>query len=569
MTWYRMQAGAQLQIRVTDPAASGTDGFVLASEVYEVTGTEPNALPSATTNNATGTGLWFHVTLDVPVALAPNTLYGFDLTSLSGLSGVLFFESAGMRDDAVVGGNPYADGAAYVSGAAGVADDLMTAAPGDHVFVVELAEAVPAPVKYPVVISDFEDGFDGWGSQDGWRVGVLSLSATGATEGVQAMLVEGNGGWQQMAMINLKPFAAALSNPGVLIAADVTAFPADMTTPWMQVEMVLNGAAPIGWSGLGGKGVTLDGQPQTLTWALSDAMVEKIAAGVEGLEYFELVLVSNMDGASVAKFYIDNVRVIKKPKVIFVTSIKDVDKNGVQDDQSWVDWLTANGYDVDARPDNWIDPLDANEIAELNAADLIIASRGMATDKYDGTETAKWNGVTTPIISTNAWMIRNNRWKWMNSSSANKDAGAPLMQVLDASHPVFADVVLDANGLVAVLDPNAGSGHTSFLTDYLDPGNGTLLAQTVPGVYTTAWIVEWAAGVEYYAGAVEVAGGRRMVFMAGTQDGDSGTGYSVPDGNFAPVGVFNLNAAGQKMFLNAMKYMIAPPAPEPEADVAF
>jgi len=136
MTWYRMQAGAQLQIRVTDPAASGTDGFVLASEVYEVTGTEPNALPSATTNNATGTGLWFHVTLDAPVALAPNAQYGFDLTSLSGLSGVLFFESAGIRDDAVVGGNPYADGAAYVSGAAGVADDLMTAAPGDHVFVV-------------------------------------------------------------------------------------------------------------------------------------------------------------------------------------------------------------------------------------------------------------------------------------------------------------------------------------------------------------------------------------------------------------------------------------------------
>jgi len=101
------------------------------------------------------------VTLDAPVALAPNAQYGFDLTSLSGLSGVLFFESAGIRDDAVVGGNPYADGAAYVSGAAGVADDLMTAAPGDHVFVVELAEAAPAPTAVMVVNAiDLSLGFD-------------------------------------------------------------------------------------------------------------------------------------------------------------------------------------------------------------------------------------------------------------------------------------------------------------------------------------------------------------------------------------------------------------------------
>lgn len=148
-TWYRMQPGGRLQIRITDPAASGTNNFVLSSEIYEITGQENNALPEETTNDATGTGLWFHVTLDTPIVLAPNTEYGFDLTSLSGLEGVMFFETRGIRDDAA-GGNPYTDGSAYVTGSDGTADNILTSAPGDRVFVVELdftSNAAGAP--YP------------------------------------------------------------------------------------------------------------------------------------------------------------------------------------------------------------------------------------------------------------------------------------------------------------------------------------------------------------------------------------------------------------------------------------
>jgi hypothetical protein len=250
------------------------------------------------------------------------------------------------------------------------------------------------------------------------------------------------------------------------------------------------------------------------------------------------------------------------PKIIYVTSVKDLDQNGVQDDLSWVDWLEAEGYEVDARPGYWTDPLDANDIAELEAADLIIASRGMATDQYDGGETAKWNAITTPIICTNAWMIRTSRWIWMNSNSANKDAGAPSMQVLDPEHPIFSGIQTDQDGIVEVLDPNVASGHTSFLNDILDAGNGTLLAKSVPGVYDTAWIVEWPAGVEYFEGAGQIAGGPRILFMAGTQDDP----YTVPDGNTAPVGVLNLNEAGKQMFLNAIKYLIPVKPVDPGTD---
>jgi len=243
-------------------------------------------------------------------------------------------------------------------------------------------------------------------------------------------------------------------------------------------------------------------------------------------------------------------------KIVFVTSVKDNDADGIQDDVSWVDWLKARGYNVDARPGNWIDPMDPNKIAELEAADLIIASRGMATGEYDGAETAKWNSLSTPVICINAWMIRSNRWVWMNSTSANKDAGSPILMALETRHPIFDDVELDSDGLVEILDPDVGSGHTSFLTDILDVGNGTLLAQSL-GIYNTAWVVEWPAGVEYYTGAGQIASGRRMLFMAGTQDDP----YTDANGNIMPVGILNLNDAGKQMFHNAIEYMLTPPPP--------
>ena len=164
-TWYRMQAGAELELRVTDPAAAGTDAFVLSSETYVVTGAEENALPADTTNDQTGTSLWIHITLDEPVALVANTEYGFDLTSLSGKAGIMFFETDGINDRAA-GGNPYEAGTAYTSGVNpddhgddlnGANDNNMVVAPGDHVFVVEL-EAAPATGPTVIWVSDNTGG---------------------------------------------------------------------------------------------------------------------------------------------------------------------------------------------------------------------------------------------------------------------------------------------------------------------------------------------------------------------------------------------------------------------------
>ena len=413
-----------------------------------------------------------------------------------------------------------------------------------------------------LVIGNFEGNMDGWDNNN--SASTVALSTIGATSGAGSVALTGPANSFAWALRWNAPAGFELGAYKTL-SADVTWVASEWAPQsgiWVNFkDMAINSGGPSGWkqyiptdvanpSWPGSWDPTNWGnQTRTLTWDISQY-------DSTGATWLQIIFSTNMGSVTTAgTYYIDNVKLIGKlPKVIYVTSVKDNDKNGVQDDVSWANWLKAEGYDVDARPGNWSDPLDANEIAELNAADLIIASRGMATGDFDGAETAKWNALTTPILCTNAWMIRNNRWKWMNSGDARKDGDSPLMMVTDANHPIFVGVTIDQDGLADVLDPNAGSGHTSFLFDYLDPGNGTMLAMSL-GLYTTAWIVEWQPGVEYYAGAAEIAAGKRMLFMAGTQDDP----YTVPDGNIMPVGVFNLNANGQQLLRNTLAYLMSIP----------
>lgn len=282
---------------------------------------------------------------------------------------------------------------------------------------------------------------------------------------------------------------------------------------------------------------TVNGEPavEGATVAVKDAT---------GIYYYALTYVGGDTGNDIALLY-DSF--VPAPKVVYVTDSPDVDADGILDDQGWIDWLVAQGYNVDARRGYWVEPLDPNRIAELEAADVIIASRGLSTTNYDADgEATKWNSLTTPIINFNAWLIRSNRWKWVNSTAATKDSGTPALMVLAPNHPIFAGVELDPNGLVEILDPNVGSGHTSFINSP-DVGNGTMIAQSL-GVHSVPWIIEWETGVEYYASAAEFAGGPRVTFMAGTQDVESTQGE------------FNLNEAGQQILRNMIAYLV-PKAP--------
>ncbi len=231
--------------------------------------------------------------------------------------------------------------------------------------------------------------------------------------------------------------------------------------------------------------------------------------------------------------------------IIVVNEAHDYDGDGLQDDHQLVEWLEAEGHSVDVRHDQWM-TLDADKIEALNAADLIIVGRTCNSTLYDeGDEPTQWNSVTTPLILMQALITRSNRWKWVNSSSANSLGGSPALEVMEPDHPIFANVTFGAGNRVQVVDPTIGSGHTSSVNAN-NVGNGILLAKEAGT--SLPWIAEWEAGVEFYNGAGQIPAAKRMMFFAGTQETDGPPR--------TPWGAWNFTAEGEIMFRNAINYML-------------
>jgi len=223
-------------------------------------------------------------------------------------------------------------------------------------------------------------------------------------------------------------------------------------------------------------------------------------------------------------------------------------------DQLWVDLLRAQGYNVDYRlgsqpGEGYWNELDADKIAALNAADRVIISRGASSGGYDdGDEPSQWNSVTTPMILMNPYFTRSSHWKWFNTTGMAENGDAPLMDGAPPFDVVFTD--LD------VLDETVGTGHTSFIRAK-DAGNGLAVALVDDAFPTAAeggidnlagsiWLALWDEGVEFYDGAGQTAGGRRLYFAGGTREGDVEGGY------FWGAGMYNLTADGETIFLAAV-----------------
>lgn len=238
-------------------------------------------------------------------------------------------------------------------------------------------------------------------------------------------------------------------------------------------------------------------------------------------------------------------------EIIVVTENVDRDLDGVADDQGLIDWLVVEGHSVDVQRDHWM-TLNEEKVARLNAADLILVSRTTDSGLYDdGDEPVQWNAVTTPILMMSAFFARNTRWNWVDSGTATEYTTYLHVEAVDPGHPVFRDVPLTAldpsdpdgpGNVVQVVDPLVGSGITPLIgTD--DMGNGRLIGKVV-GV-GLGWIAEWEAGVEFYEGCGQFAGGRRLLFCAGAR-GEGGSRK----------GEFNLTVEGRQMFRNAIAYLL-------------
>jgi len=223
--------------------------------------------------------------------------------------------------------------------------------------------------------------------------------------------------------------------------------------------------------------------------------------------------------------------------IIWVSDAYDDNGDGEPDDQPWMDLLEATGYTVDASFRNQEGrTLDDDKIAALEAADLIIVSRCSNSGSYDdGDAIAQWNSITTPLMLQAMHIVRSSRWLWLNTTALTNLSGSSI-SITEAGHPVFAGIPDGAQ----ILDGDVGPTTFPSLTDM---GNGTMLAQ-VDGT-DAAWIAEWETGVEFYPGSGQFAGGPRMIFCVGTQEG-GGVGR----------GEYNLTPEGEQLFLNAVRYML-------------
>jgi hypothetical protein len=282
----------------------------------------------------------------------------------------------------------------------------------------------------------------------------------------------------------------------------------------------------------------------------------------------QFVFSTNMGGlTTVGNYYIDNVKLLTGPAPVieFVDEYIDTDANGVRDDQGVIDMLKAQGYTVNVRSDPcsvtyWKNPLDDARVALLNAADLVIIGRTVSSGNYStAPDPNKWNAVTKPMILLSPAVAMNSRWKILNNATQT-NLRLPALQALIPTHPIFTGVQLDPNNQIQIIDPAVGyrtgatgnNGMTTVL-GATSAGNGKLIA-TVAGVNAYVWVAEWDANATtpYYTGAGQYPGGHRLTFFFGTQENKTpGTGITI-----IGQGCNNLNADGQRMFLNAVRYML-------------
>ena len=235
-------------------------------------------------------------------------------------------------------------------------------------------------------------------------------------------------------------------------------------------------------------------------------------------------------------------------------------------DVGYTQLLQANGYNVTRVVT--LDNAGVNA-AVLNAADLVIISRSVASGHYQSdAETAFWNGITAPTITLGGYIIRggasgNVRLGYMAGDVIPDTSSDPVrLTVNDPAHPIFSGIALDAGNTmvnpyaVGVTYNGIAQRGISVVTGATAGGGTTLATVGTAGDAAFGGLIvgEWQAGATMNTtpngGPADILAGHRLVFLTGSRENAGLTSEGA--------GIYNLSPDGAQMFLNAVSYMAVP-----------
>jgi hypothetical protein len=245
---------------------------------------------------------------------------------------------------------------------------------------------------------------------------------------------------------------------------------------------------------------------------------------------------------------------------------------GPYPDAGVISLLTSAGHSVTRFNPSNTDPLNAADIATLNASDLLIIARSIASASFDtAAETLPWNTlITKPLLITNTYISRSSRLGWFSGGPTQPDVISNPLTFPNPSSPVSAYLIdgVSMSGsttnnsvteAITYPDFTIDIRGTSLITDPLVAG-ATLIASSNAGSAT--FIASWPAGTPLAGtSAGQSLSGYRMQFLVGNRES-----ATAPNGNVGSAGFENLTPDGEGMFLRAVAVAAnngLVPVPEP------
>jgi hypothetical protein len=232
-------------------------------------------------------------------------------------------------------------------------------------------------------------------------------------------------------------------------------------------------------------------------------------------------------------------------------------------DDGIVALLTGAGHTVTRYnpPDSGAVP--AGDIALMNAADLVIIGRSIASGAFDSAaETLPWNTqITKPLIVTNSYISRSTRLGWFTGGPTQPDQVLNNLSFTNLADPATAYIVGSTaltgntmtNSLTHAITYPDGSIDPRGISNITDTpvAGGTDIATVTVGAATGHYIAWWPANTALAGtSAGQSLAGYRMQFLVGNRESNvAGTSNNTALG---AAGYENLTPEGEQIFLRAV-----------------